>query len=159
LIDRQDLLDQTTADAYRRVGWTAVARQADVFEWADGAAADGGGAGVDGEHWDLILANLFLHHFETRALAVLLRAIASRSACFLALEPRRSVFALAASHLVGALGANQVTRHDSVLSVRAGFRDQELTALWPTREGDWILREGAAGLFSHGFVAQRGGSP
>ena len=36
-----------------------------------------------------------------------------------------------------------MTRHDAVVSVRAGFRDGELSALWPHEPG-WKLDEGAA---------------
>ena len=47
-----------------------------------------------------------------------------------------------------------MTCHDAVVSVRAGFTGQELSALWPDREG-WELNETHAGRFSHLFVAQR----
>jgi SAM-dependent methyltransferase len=153
LLDQRALVDRQTMDAYRLAGWTAVGRLGEVFEWMAGDAnsAMRGGA-LD--RWDLILANLFLHHFEDAPLARLLRAVASRTDRFLALEPRRSLLALGASHLVGAIGANQVTRTDSVLSVRAGFRDHELSALWPAHSAGWQLREYPAGLFSHGFCAQ-----
>jgi hypothetical protein len=62
--------------------------------------------------------------------------------------------ALQASRLLGLIGCNEVTRHDAVVSVRAGFVDQELSALWPERTR-WHLQEEAAGLFSHCFVAQQ----
>jgi len=77
---------------------------------------------------------------------------------FFAFEPRRGGLALAGSHLVGALGANAVTRHDAVLSVHAGFRGRELTAAWPRSGAAWSLHEEDAGLFSHCFSAQRTGS-
>ena len=51
---------------------------------------------------------------------------------FVACEPRRSAFALLGARMVFALGANDVTRHDAVASVRAGFRGRELSGLWPT---------------------------
>ena len=54
-----------------------------------------------------------------------------RTERFFACEPRRAPLALVGSHLVGALGANAVTREDAVLSVHAGFRDDELSRLWP----------------------------
>jgi hypothetical protein len=55
--------------------------------------------------------------------------------------------------MLGAIGCNDVTRHDAVASVRAGFRDGQLSALWPA--GPWKLTERGAGLFSHLFVARR----
>jgi hypothetical protein len=101
---------------------------------------------------------LFLHHFEGAPLGTLLGAIAARSERFFACEPRRSWMALAGSHLVGALGANAVTREDAVLSVHAGFRDDELAALWPAPKTAWQLEEHGAGLFSHCLLAQRIGA-
>jgi hypothetical protein len=38
--------------------------------------------------------------------------------------------------------------------VRAGFRDGELTALWP-EVAAWHVEERARGLFSHSFAAAR----
>ncbi|HEU4708590.1 MAG TPA: hypothetical protein VFS17_04690, partial [Methylophilaceae bacterium] len=74
---------------------------------------------------------------------------------FVACEPRRSWFALGGSRLVGLLGANDVTREDAVLSVKAGFRERELSSLWPHAGHSWELHECAAGLFSHCFIATR----
>ena len=57
----------------------------------------------------------------------LLAGCARRADALAACEPRRSRFALGASHLIFFLGANAVTRRDGVLSVRAGFVGQELS--------------------------------
>jgi hypothetical protein len=51
------------------------------------------------------------------------------------------------------LACHAVTRHDAVVSVRAGFTGRELSPLWPA-DDSWILTERAAGCFSHSFVAQ-----
>jgi hypothetical protein len=147
LLDRQSLVEPATMAAYAEVGWTATGLVADIVDWSAAAPPDARPA-----RWDLIVANLFLHHFEGRPLGALLGAVAARADCFFACEPRRSGLALVGSHLVGALGANAVTREDAVLSVHAGFRGQELTALWPAR--GWRLNEYPAGLFSHCFCAQ-----
>ena len=61
----------------------------------------------------------------------LLAGCARRADALAACEPRRSRFALGASHLIFFLGANAVTRNDGVLSVRAGFVGSELGAAWP----------------------------
>jgi hypothetical protein len=108
--------------------------------------------------WDLIVANLFLHHFESAQLTLILQAIAKSSRRFFACEPRRDWLALAGSHMVRAIGANHVTREDSVLSVHAGFNGDELTNLWPKHDGTWQVQEYSAGLFSHCFRAERAGS-
>jgi hypothetical protein len=57
--------------------------------------------------------------------------------------------------MIGAIGANHVTRKDSVISVHAGFDGDELTALWPHQGGSWRVQEYSAGLFSHCFRAER----
>lgn len=158
LLDRQKLVDRATIERYAALGWTVSTEVADVFDWA-ACRSDPFSKEGAARHWDLVIANLFLHHFEARNLGALLGAIASRSDRFLACEPRRAWFALGGSHLIGALGANAVTREDAVLSVHAGFRGQELSALWPGPGDDWQVREHSAGLFSHCFCAERVGLP
>ena len=157
LLDRQSLVTPATRASYANLGWSVVPMVVDALDWAAGAAK----SVVEDAHpqrWDLIVANLFLHHFEGTQLATLLAAVAARSERFFACEPRRNRFALMASHLVGALGANAVTREDAVLSVHAGFRGLELTAAWPGPADDWQLRESSIGLFSHAFTAVRAGT-
>ena len=158
LIDRLPLLTAATVADYALEGWTATAEVGDALDWAARAQAESKARSLAPQvapRWDLIVANLFLHHFKSAELAALLAAVAGSSAHFVACEPRRAWLAWAGSHLVGALGANAVTREDAVLSVHAGFRGQELRALWPASTPGWNLSETAAGLFSHCFVASR----
>jgi hypothetical protein len=54
---------------------------------------------------------------------------------------------------VFALACNDVTRHDAVASVRAGFSGRELSRLWPG-EG-WRLQEGGTLPFTHALSARR----
>ena len=145
LLDRQPIVDATTIAAYAAAGWQARPVVADVMDWA--AASDGG------EHWDIVVANLFLHHFEGEALRQVLGGCASRADALVACEPRRSRFALAASHLIFFLGANAVPRRDGVLSVRAGFVGSELSDAWPGGPGAWRLDEYDDGLFTHCLCA------
>ena len=63
-------------------------------------------------------------------------------------------FALRASRLSWAIGCNKVSLHDAIVSVRAGFAGQELSALWPSPDR-FDLDEHAARLFTHCFVARR----
>ena len=154
LLDRQNLVTSATLDGYARLGWAASTQVVDVFDWALGHAPSAQGPSA---RWDVIVASLFLHHFEGPALAALLAAIESRARRFLACEPRRARLALAGSHLLGAIGANAVTRGDAVLSVHAGFQGRELGELWPGDGSFWTLREYSAGLFSHCFFAERSG--
>ena len=154
LLDRQALVDSTTVASYADAGWTATVQVMDVFDWA-ASVEDQLSQRNTSACWDIIVSNLFLHHFEGGPLASLLAAIASHTGLFFACEPRRARLALAGSHLIGAIGANAVTREDAVLSVHAGFRDKEISALWPAREPGWTLNEYPAGLFSHCFSAER----
>ncbi len=157
LMDRQDLVTPVTLAAFAQAGWSAQVQVADVLTWAAASTPQTNpeAPGQPGPRWDLITTSLFLHHFEGRELDLLLAAVALRCDRFFACEPRRSWWALAGSHLVGAIGANAVTRQDAVLSVRAGFRDQELTARWAQLGGAWHTRESSAAPFSHCFSARR----
>ncbi|MCB9898587.1 MAG: class I SAM-dependent methyltransferase [Planctomycetes bacterium] len=110
----------------------------------------------DGRIFDLVLCNLVLHHFDDAPLAALFAAAARRARTIVALEPRRSLAGRLGSRMLGLIGCNGVTRHDARVSVAAGFRERELSALWP-RDAGRVLREGPAGAFSHAFVAR--GSP
>jgi hypothetical protein len=156
LMDRQDIVTPATLAGFAELGWAAQVQMDDVLAWA--ARPDDAAPGVQAPRWDLITTTLFLHHFDGGELDLLLAAAASRSDRFFACEPRRSWLALAGSHLVGAIGANAVTRGDAVLSVHAGFRREEISARWPHAGGHWQMRESAAGLFSHCFSARRSGA-
>ena len=145
LVDRQDLMSAQTRAAFADIGWIARAAVVDVFDWL---------GREDHPRYGAVVANLFVHHFEGDALSRLLRGIARITDCFIACEPRRARIALLGSHLLGAIGVNQVTRRDAVLSVRAGFRDREFSACWPPDDG-WQLTEMDARLFSHAFAAVR----
>lgn len=155
LMDRQDIVSPATLAGYAALGWSAQVEVADVLAWA--ALPDGATPGPSAR-WDLITTALFLHHFKGQELGLLLAAVAARSDRFFACEPSRSWLALAGSHLVGAIGANAVTREDAVLSVHAGFRGGEISARWPQAGHRWQTRECAAGFFSHCFSAWRTGA-
>ena len=144
LLDRQPVIDGAIERELVALGWRVQWRRADVFDWLKSPDAAGCGA---------IVANLFLHHFEDAPLAELLRLVESRAPLFVACEPARSRLGLIGSRMLGLLGCNDVTRHDAVASVRAGFRGDDLTRLWP-RASAHVLHEGPRGLFSHAFVAR-----
>ena len=98
-----------------------------------------------------------LHHFEPPRLAKLLAHVAQAAPLFVACEPRRDRFALAGSRMLWAIGCNDVSRHDAVVSVHAGFNGRELSEAWPEPPA-WTLHEQRIGLFTHGFVARRTGA-
>jgi hypothetical protein len=151
LLDRQELLCEATSTAFARLGWSLRPLTVDALEWARAPRPQ-----QRSSRWDVVLANLFLHHFDDAGLRELLAAAAERCNAFVACEPRRSAVALAGSQLLPALGVSADTRHDGVVSVRAGFLGDDLSRLWPASQTPWRLLERRAGFFSHLFVAVRG---
>jgi SAM-dependent methyltransferase len=143
LVDRKSHVSADAQARFRALNCTATPLSLNVFDGLDALG-----------RVDVILANLFLHHLGNDELRALLNGVAQRCGTFVACEPRRSALARAASRCVGALGCNAVTRHDAVASVRAGFANRELSALWPTPSG-WSFTECRAGMFSHLFIARR----
>ncbi len=145
LLDRQASITGETRAEFVRLHWPVEAVVADVFAFFEEAQP---------RDIDLILANLFLHHFAPEKLARLLALAAQSTRMFVACEPRRGTAALLGSRLLWVIGCNGVSRHDAPVSVRAGFREKELSALWP-REEHWMLREYPVPPFTHTFVARR----
>jgi hypothetical protein len=143
LLDLQKNISPETLTAFARFGWRAEAIVANAFDWSPATSAD-----------EAVVANLFLHHFEDERLAELLRKISQNAKLFVAIEPRRSARPSVAGKLLRLIGCNDVTRHDAVVSIRAGFDGEEISALWPDRK-NWQLTERRAGLFSHLFIARR----
>jgi len=149
-VDQQSLVSNDTQSAFHVLGWDVETVQSDVMAWLQQSSLSPPSLGPI----DVMIANLFLHHFQTPQLTQMFAAVARHANLFVACEPRRSRAALAGSGLLGLMGCNDVSRHDAVISVRAGFADQELSVLWPA-SSPYRLEEYAAGLFSHCFVAQR----
>ena len=149
LLDGQDIVTQRTLSGFSALQWRAEAVVADAFDFL--AQTRRGNA-------DVLTANLFLHHFDEDRLAKLMQEMARCASLVVACEPRRGPVALWASRMVGAIGCGAVTRHDAVVSVRAGFSGDELSRLWPC-QGDWDLHEYRAWPFTHCFVARKRALP
>lgn len=143
MLDMAPTICETTLSKFAAIGWTIEVVTADVFDWL--AATD--------RSFDLVLANLFLHHFEDAELARLLSAVAQKADMIVATEPLRSAPCLMAARLVALIGANDVTRHDAPASVCAGFRRKELSALWSPRCGA-VLTEAVRFPFTHAFAGR-----
>ena len=142
LVDRRPSVSAETRAAFAAAGWHIDVDQADVFEWLQRHP----------ERCDITIANLFLHHFSAAALSELLARACENTRTFVACEPRRSATGIVGAHLLRLVGCSDVTLHDARVSVRAGFRERELSALWP-RQARWHLSEGRSGLFTHTFLA------
>lgn len=114
------------ADLPPDLGWHA----ADLLDTDPATAAQPGG---------LVVANLLLHHFDEaqlRRLGAHLRASGSTLIC---VEPRRSPAALACGKAM-LPWVSEVTRHDMIVSIRAGFRAGELAPKLGLTD-DWHPRE------------------
>ena len=142
LLDRVDLVDAARRRAFAALGWHVRTVTADVFEWL---------GRTEGETFDLVMANLFLHHFEDKELVRLFSALMPFAPLVLAAEPLRARLPLAAARALRLIGANHVSRHDAAVSVRAGFRGRELSSLWQAAGGN-PLDEGKRFLFTHVFA-------
>jgi hypothetical protein len=145
-IDLKNLLRDETKAEFAALNWRVNSIEANIFDWLKHPSANP----------DVILANLVLHHFTDAQLTLLFSELAEKTKAVIAVEPRRSRWPLICSRLLGIIGCNSVTRHDAPVSVRAGFTDRELSALWP-HGNEWELTERRAGLLSHLFVARRKG--
>jgi 2-polyprenyl-3-methyl-5-hydroxy-6-metoxy-1,4-benzoquinol methylase len=142
MLDRVELVTAQLRNDFGALGWTIEGVAADVVDWAET---------TEGKPFDAITANLFLHHFDDAGLVRLFSLLMPKARLLLATEPRRAKPALAAARFLPAIGVNDVTRNDAAQSVRAGFRDSELSDLWRAADGRPI-EERRAGLFSHIFV-------
>ena len=103
--------------------------------WQQGDLLVGGvppGGGV-------LIANLFLHHFEAEALRILGRLCEGFDVVIFN-EPDRSRL----PHLLGCLlwpVINRVTRHDMHVSIDAGFANGELPTMLGLDQKTWRIRE------------------
>lgn len=145
-VDLQDLLTKKTKADFAALNWKVRSVKEDIFRlWSDDSAA---------EKTDVILANLVLHHFTDAQLTSLFSNAAKKAEAFIAVEPRRERWSLFWANCLSLIGCGPVACHDAPVSVQAGFKGRELSALWQ-QDGTWQLTERRAGLFSHLFIARR----
>lgn len=104
------------------------------IEWRSGdlLAAPAGEGG-------LLIANLFLHHFEGETLRELGRRCEGYEALVF-IEPDRARLPLMHAGLLWPF-VNPVTRHDMRVSILAGFRQGEIQAQMGLDPGVWTFRE------------------
>ena len=90
---------------------------------------------VEGE---TVVANLILHHFRDDQLGQLGKLIRERRS-LIAVEPWRSRISLAEGYVLWPL-INRITKHDMMVSIRAGFRNGELRKLLDLGD-EWEWKE------------------
>jgi SAM-dependent methyltransferase len=143
LLDKQRIASSARNRTVASFGGAASVITADVLDWLPTAPPV-----------DVVVTNLFLHHFDESRLRQLLELISAKTQLFVAVEPRRHHASFLCGQLLWLIGCNHITRHDATLSIRAGFRGRELSTAWP-ESGQWSFTERRAGVFSHLFVARR----
>jgi len=88
---------------------------------------------------EIVVANLFLHHFSPEELAQLGRRLPSVCRYLACSEPARRALHIWQGRLLAMVaGLNRVTRHDMPVSIRAGFLRRELPE-W-LGISDWKIR-------------------
>ena len=142
-VDRQPSVPDSALELLRRQNWLPTVIPSDLQEWIRSTPPT-----------ELILTNLFLHHFHDSELRNLFKKISTLTPMFATAEPLRGFVGAIGSRLLGILGCHSVTLHDARISVQAGFRDHELSSLWPNLS-DWSLTERRTGLFTHFFCAEK----
>jgi hypothetical protein len=145
LVDRLDVLDPGVRERFAGLGWHMRTEMAGATEWLRGRSPDSA---------EVVMTNLFLHHFQADALREMLRLTARTARMVIALEPRRGWLPRFCGRFLWLVGCGPVTRNDGQVSIRAGFTGREISELWPDA-ANWELTEGPAGLFTHLFVARR----
>ncbi len=76
---------------------------------------------------EVIVANLFLHHFQDNQLTYLGKRLPKSCRFLIACEPARRMLHTLQGHLLTSVAEfSHVTKHDMLVSIRAGFIDDEL---------------------------------
>jgi hypothetical protein len=145
LVDRVNGFDPQIREEFSKLGWRAEIEVVDALTWLRSMEEKKGGA---------VVANHFFHQIEDADLAEAFQLLESSARTVIAAEPRRGPWPLLCSKLVWLVGSAPVTRYDAPISVRAGFRGRELSALWPDKTNSQLV-ERPAGWFSHLFVARK----
>src|SRR5262245_40208819 len=148
LLDRQDAVTSEAREGLAALRWKTEIVTADVFDFLETAGRSG---------LDVVTANLFLHHFTDDQLTQLFVRVSRSAQLFVSCDPRRTAWVREMSRLLWVIGCNRISIHDAVVSARAGFDGNELSALWPPGSA-WRLHERTAQPFSHCFLARRTGA-
>lgn len=107
------------------------------------------------QDFDVVIANLTLHHFDTGELNTLGGKLRSGPRIILACEPARKWLHLWQARFLRVFGVNHVTRHDAAVSVRAGFRGFELSQALGLSGQDWSIAVDETWLGAYRMIAVR----
>jgi hypothetical protein len=108
------------------------------------------------DRYRVIIGNLIFHQFTDDELGSLGAKMRRTARIILACEPeRRRISQIAMAALAPLFGANRVTLHDTHVSVKAGFRGNELARLLGLAGGAWEYSCKATALGTNRMVAVR----
>ena len=106
----------------------------------------------------VVLGNFILHQFEDAVLKQLGERLASRARLLIFNETLRSRRALILAYASCWLfRMHPVTKHDAIVSVRAGFRARELSQLLGLSENEWRIEVTTTVRGSYRMIAERTG--
>jgi len=126
--------------------WPAGARwhQQDVFNFSGWAA------------YPVVTGNLIFHHFDPEQLRRLGAALSSHTRLLMVGDLRRGRWQQWTFWAFACLiGANHVSRHDGWLSIRAGFRGDELPRLLGLNPAEWSWRLDPGPFSAYRLIAER----
>lgn len=106
------------------------------------------------DQFDVIFGNLILHQFKDDDLRKFGESIGDTTHALVFQEPWRSRFFMWGSHCLTRF-LHPVTRHDAAVSVRAGFRGEELPHLLGLNKGSWKVHLEYSPLGMYRMVALR----
>jgi hypothetical protein len=144
LVDQRGVVSPETHAGFTALQWTAEPIAINVMEFF----------AQPRERVDVITANLFLHHLIDDDLRQLFAGAAAMTDVFIACELRRTRLVREIGRMQWMIGAGPVICEDAVVSARAAFLGNELSALWPNNK-EWELFEYARWPMTHMFVARR----
>lgn len=105
---------------------------------------------------EVLVANLFLHHFTDDQIKVLGSRISPKTRLILAVEPERRWMHTVMGRFFSWLAElHPITKFDMQVSIRAGFRDDELAASLGLDPRIWCWKHQAALLGGYRFSAMR----
>lgn len=111
---------------------------------------------TDWDRYPLIVANLFLHHFDDDQLGKLGHIWNHSARTIVVCEPWRvSIFKSGFALLCAAIRAHAVSRHDGRVSIEAGFRETELPDLLRLDPQKWSWRINQHPLGTYRMIARR----
>ena len=145
LLDQRAVVSDETRAGFAALSWTVEPVRAHVLDFFGQLRT---------EPVDIVTANLFLHHLQDQELARLLAQAAPSTKLFVACELQRTKLVREIGRMQWLIGGGDVICYDGVVSTRASFRGQEISALWP-RQAGWDLFEKPVGPMTHVFVARR----